>query len=244
MGWILCHPANLRGHEHDHHGANLLTLTINPTVLHSKGPAASLRSGLFACGSHNQNRKEKRLMAIKLIGNYAKRLGLPGYSSHQFSVSVETELSDSGDIQGEAARIYQLLQDAVDREIQTVGFVPGDEYGIRNGNDRSHPTGNGKGNGTSNGNGSHNGNGRTQYRIDDSNGSNGHSDRWSCSDKQKTFIEKLIDENKIDPATVEQISQDRFGFGMRQLNKLQASGLISELLEVYGKSRNGKGGRQ
>jgi len=27
MGWILCHPANLRGHEHDHHGANLLTLT-------------------------------------------------------------------------------------------------------------------------------------------------------------------------------------------------------------------------
>jgi len=25
-------------------------------------------------------------MAIKLIENYAKRLGLPGYSSHQFSV--------------------------------------------------------------------------------------------------------------------------------------------------------------
>jgi len=180
-------------------------------------------------------------MAIKLIGNYAKRLGLPGYSSHQFSVSVETELSDSGDIQGEAARIYQLLQDAVDREIQETGFVPGDEYGLRNGNERSHANGNG----TSNGNGDHNGNGRTQYRIDNGNESNGQSDRWACSDKQKTFIEKLIEENKIDPATVEQISHDRFGFGMRQLNKLQASGLISELLEVYGKkSRNGKGGRQ
>ena len=34
-------------------------------------------------------------MAVKLIANYAKRLGLPGYSSHQFSVSVETELHDS-----------------------------------------------------------------------------------------------------------------------------------------------------
>jgi len=32
-------------------------------------------------------------MAIKLIANYSKRLGLPGYSSHQFSVSVETENS-------------------------------------------------------------------------------------------------------------------------------------------------------
>jgi len=179
-------------------------------------------------------------MAIKLIGNYAKRLGLPGYSSHQFSVSVETELSDAGDIQGEAARIYQLLQDAVDREIQTVGFVPGDEYGLSNGNDRSHQNGIE----TSNGNGNHNGNGRTQYRIDDSNGSNGHSDRWSCSDKQQSFIEKLIDEKNIDPAAVEQTALDRFGFGVRMLNKLQASGLISELLEVYGKTRNGKGGRQ
>ena len=27
------------------------------------------------------------IMAIKLIANYSKRLGLPGYSSHQFEVS-------------------------------------------------------------------------------------------------------------------------------------------------------------
>jgi len=180
-------------------------------------------------------------MAITLTSQYCKKCGLPGYSSHQFSVSVETELTDSGDIQGEAARIYHLLQDAVDREIQETGFVPGDEYGLPNGSAKSHQNGNG----TSNGNGTHNGNGRTQYRIDNGNESNDHSDRWSCSEKQRAFLEKLIDENKIEPATVEQISHDRFGFGMRQLNKLQASGLISELLEVYGKkSRNGKGGRQ
>lgn len=183
-------------------------------------------------------------MAIKLIGNYAKRLGLPGYSSHQFSVSVETELTDSGDIQGEATRIYHLLQDAVDREIQETGFVPGDEYGLSN-NGSSRTAANG-----SNGNGNHNG----QYRLNggnghngNGNGSNGHSDRWSCSDKQKQFILKLVDENKLDRDMVEQTALDRFGVGVRMLNKLQASGLISELLETYGKngkSRNGKGGRR
>jgi hypothetical protein len=30
-------------------------------------------------------------MAVKIIANYSKRLGLPGYSSHQFSVSVEAQ---------------------------------------------------------------------------------------------------------------------------------------------------------
>lgn len=183
-------------------------------------------------------------MAIKLIGNYAKRLGLPGYSSHQFSVSVETELTDSGDIQGEATRIYNLLQDAVDREIQETGFVPGDEYGLSN-NGSSRTVTNG-----SNGNGNHNG----QHRLNggnghngNGNGSNGQSDRWSCSEKQKEFILKLVDENELDRDMVEQTALDRFGVGVRMLNKLQASGLISELLETCGKngkSRNGKGGRR
>lgn len=180
-------------------------------------------------------------MAIKLIGNYAKRLGLPGYSSHQFSVSVETELTDSGDIQGEATRIYHLLQDAVDREIQTVGFVPGDEYGLHNnGSSRSQANGNHNGQQRLNGGNGHNGNGN-------GNDSNGHSDRWSCSDKQKEFILKLVAENDLDRDAVEQTSLDRFGVGVRQLNKLQASGLINELLESCGKngkSKNGKGGRR
>lgn len=151
-------------------------------------------------------------MAIKLIGNYAKRLGLPGYSSHQFSVSIETELIDSGDIQGEAARIYHLLQDAVDREIQTTGFVPGDEYGLPNGSGHSGPSSNG----------------------------NGH---WSCSDKQKELILKLVNEHDLDRDVVEDLALDRFGSGVKQLNKLQASGLIGELIELAntGPNRNGNG---
>ena len=179
-------------------------------------------------------------MAIKLIGNYAKRLGLPGYSSHQFSVSIETELVDTGDIQGEATRIYQLLQDAVDREIQDTGFVPGDEYGYSdNGSSRADTNGNHNGQNRLNGGNGHNGNG--------SHGQSSQSDRWSCSDKQKEFIQKLVSENDLDRDAVEQTAHDRFGVGVRQLNKLQASGLISELLESCGKNgkakgRNGKGG--
>ncbi|MCG8602263.1 MAG: hypothetical protein MI807_19110 [Verrucomicrobiales bacterium] len=176
-------------------------------------------------------------MAIKLIGNYAKRLGLPGYSSHQFSVSDETELTDSGDIQGEATRIYHLLQDAVDRQIQETGFVPDDGYGFSdNSSSRAETNGNHNGQHRLNGGNGHNGN-----------GSNGQSDSWSCSEKQKKFIEKLIAENNLDQDTVEEIARDRFGLWIWQLNKLQASGLISELLESVsknGKSRNGEGGHR
>jgi len=72
-------------------------------------------------------------MALKLIANYSKRLGLPGYSSHQFSVSVETEITNINDVSGEASRLYLTLQKSVDSEIQQTGFVPNDGYGS-NGN--------------------------------------------------------------------------------------------------------------
>ena len=57
-------------------------------------------------------------MALKLIANYSKRLGLPGYSSHQFSVCVETEISNIDDVAGESSRLYDTLQKSVDEEIQ------------------------------------------------------------------------------------------------------------------------------
>ena len=69
-------------------------------------------------------------MAIKLIANYSKRLGLPGYSSHQFSVSVETELVTTDNIAGESERLYQLLQHNVDEQILHTGFVPPADYGM------------------------------------------------------------------------------------------------------------------
>ena len=69
-------------------------------------------------------------MAVKLIANYAKRLGLPGYSSHQFSVSIETELQNIDNVAQQSARLYESLQNVVDQQIQRTGFVPPDGYGM------------------------------------------------------------------------------------------------------------------
>lgn len=68
-------------------------------------------------------------MAIKLIANYSKRLGLPGYSSHQFEVSIETEIGNTSELDFAAERLYSSLQSAVDAQIRQVGFVPDASYG-------------------------------------------------------------------------------------------------------------------
>ena len=168
-------------------------------------------------------------MAIKLIANYSKKAGLPGFSSHQFSVSLEAELVDMGDVQGEATRLYSLLQDAVDREIQHVGFVPEEGYGV----DPDNPNGgsNGTGNPNYNGHTPSNGNGSRPPKRDSA---------WKCSDKQKDLILKLVNEHDLDRNVIEDLAIERFGHGVRELNKLQASGLIDEMLETYASTGNGK----
>jgi hypothetical protein len=152
-------------------------------------------------------------MAIKLIANYSKRLGLPGYSSHQFSVSVETELVTTDDVAAESERLYQRLQSTVDEQMLKTGFVPPGTYGMEdnNGSDAPAPG--------------------TVTHIHD----NG---RWKCSDKQKDLILKLVDEHNLDKNEVDHLARQRFGKGVRQLNKMEASGLIDELLETYGGGNN------
>ena len=144
---------------------------------------------------------------ITLEANYSKKIGLPGYSSHQFSVSLKTELADVSQVEQESARLYRVLQQSVDNNIQEIGYLPG-----QNGNGNGHHT------------------------------SNGHhpqpeSDKWACSDKQRDLILKITDENKLDKAKVEQLALDRFKKGVKQLNKLEASGLIEELLEQTGQTK-------
>lgn len=148
-------------------------------------------------------------MAIKLIANYSKRLGLPGYSSHQFSVSVETELVTTDDIPGESERIYHLLQSNVDEQIQATGFVPPHDYGM----------------------------------PDQAPGQQSHAPlnggRWKCSDKQKALILKLVDEHQLKKLDVEELAIERFGHGVCQLGKLEASGLIDELIDTNAPRDNG-----
>jgi hypothetical protein len=154
-------------------------------------------------------------MALKLIANYSKRLGLPGYSSHQFSVCVETEITSLDDVAGESSRLYQTLQRSVDEEIQRTGFVPDEQYGRQAASvgQTTRTTGNGHSNGRPNGEG------------------------WACSEKQRDLILKLVDEHQLDKGQIEETSHDMFGVGVRELNKLQASGLIERILDEHAGAR-------
>ncbi|MDF3130374.1 hypothetical protein P0Y35_14300 [Kiritimatiellaeota bacterium B1221] len=59
---------------------------------------------------------------------------------------------------------------------------------------------------------------------------------WNCSPKQKELILKLVDEQNLDRLEVDDRAQERFGKGVTQLNKLEASGLIDSLMP-QGRSR-------
>ena len=140
---------------------------------------------------------------ITLEANYSKKIGLPGFSSHQFSVSLKTELTDLAQVPQESARLYAQLQQSVDHSIQQIGHLPGTN---------------------SNGNGHTNGNGHSAPAPD----------KWSCSVKQRNLIAKIITEHTLNRTAVDRLAQDRFGKPAQALNKLEASGLIDELLEQTG----------
>ena len=62
-------------------------------------------------------------MAILLEIHYDKRLGLPGYSSHDFGVFLNTEVTDLDQIKRESEKAYQILQKSVDSQIIHRGYV-------------------------------------------------------------------------------------------------------------------------
>jgi len=174
-------------------------------------------------------------MAIKLIANYSKRLGLPGYSSHQFSVSVETELVATDDIPGESERLYQLLQQNVDEQILATGFVPPADYGMEEPTPKNgRPLLSGHANGR-----------RGGPPPSDSAANWQRGPAWKCSDKQRELILKIVEEHQLPKADIEALANERFGRGVRLLNKVEASGLIDELLDTHGGgSRQGSGNRR
>jgi hypothetical protein len=176
--------------------------------------------GFFVSIPTTHKPKHNLIMAIKLSANYSKKLGLPQYSSHSFSASIETELSDITQAEAEIARLYGLLQQSVDQEIQNPGYMP-------------------EGTGTSNINGRH---AQQNGRIDQVNGNVhraplkpvGHG--WNCTEGQRGFILRIINENQLSKQEAEDLSQQLFGTGVKELNKMQASQLIEDLLVKVGKS--------
>ena len=179
-------------------------------------------------------------MALILTTDYSKKLGLPGFSSHQFSISIQTELTDLDRVPGEVARLYQLLQQAVDREIQQTGFVPTDGFGETQ---RSLPATNGNGN-----NGHHRSNGHDA--LSNGNGStsrggtspvNGNG-AWQCSEKQRRLLTDLSRELRLSEDDLDERAQRLFQRPARRLNKLSASGLITDLLGEAEELRQVNGG--
>jgi hypothetical protein len=152
--------------------------------------------------------------------NYAKKVGLPAYSSHQFAVTLRTELTDLSQLEKTVADLYQRLQAAVDTQIINPGLVP-TANGAMATPAPQPPT-------------------RApaapppapvQQRGDEQ--------TWRCSLKQQALILKIVGEHNLDKTAVDALAQERFGTGVRQLNKLQASSLIDELIETNSPARRG-----
>ncbi len=170
-------------------------------------------------------------MAIKLIANYSKRLGLPGYSSHQFEVSIETEISNPADVQAESERIYHNLQRAVDAQIQQVGFVPDEQYG-KQGNPPA-PSGYNQNKGY----GHHGAQPDSPAQPEE---------RWQCTEKQQSMILGQGRKCGMALAELDELAQKRFGKPISALNSMEASGIIKELMERTGepqqRGNSGRGG--
>jgi len=144
-------------------------------------------------------------MAIILELQYGKKLGLPEYSSHNFSVSLKPEAVSLDQIPQEVERAYHILQQAVDSQITNPGYVPGMEAPSAPSNivHLKQPA---------------------SQQTPPPNGN------WRCSAKQKELILKLVSERNLDRNDVDQQARERFGKGVTQLNKLEASGLIDSLM--------------
>jgi hypothetical protein len=154
-------------------------------------------------------------MALILEANYSKKIGLPEYSSHQFSVSLRSEITDLSQVPEETDRLYHLLQDSVDQKIQNPGFLPnGGKTTVLSALTSSAPAN------------------RADPEL--------NSDQpWKCSEKQAQLICNIVQQNQLSMATVEELSTALFDRRLKELNKIQASGLIDRLFEEYGGKPSG-----
>ncbi len=113
------------------------------------------------------------------------------------------------------------LQSAVDTQIRRVGFVPDASYGSGNISGAPLPAM------------------RQVSRLPEppsSNPQTSHPEEpaWSCSEKQRQVILSLARKNGINNSELHDLAVLCFGKGASQLNKLEASSLINELIEKSG----------
>lgn len=170
------------------------------------------------------NKERTTIMAIKLIANYSKRLGLPGYSSHQFEVSIETEISNTSELPFETERLYGSLQAAVDAQIQQVGFVPDEYYGTK-ATQKPVP-----------GDSCSASSVRQTPPASVPESSVETVPTWKCSEKQQSLILELAGKSGLDDSALNELATRRFNKSVAMLNRMEASGLIDELMNRSGSS--------
>ena len=172
------------------------------------------------------NNERTTIMAIKLIANYSKRLGLPGYSSHQFEVSIETEITHTSELAAETERLYGSLQAVVDARIQQVGFVPDEHYGTQvaqtsvPGAFRSQTASTSSVRQT------------PPASVPESSAETVPA--WKCSEKQQSLILELAGKTGQNDSALNELSTRRFNKVVAMLNRMEASGLIDELMNRSG----------
>lgn len=183
-------------------------------------------------------------MAIELQATYSKKLGLPNYSSHCYVVSLRTELSDLSQVEAESTRLYALLQQSVDKEVQEVGFLPdATTYGMDQGQPNNRLNNNGHGtNGHAHARNGNNSKPVTPDRDEDEDAAAESDMAWNCSDKQRELIQKLGKQAKMDWQDVERIATARFSQPVKLLDRKQASVLI-EALFAHREENSGTGRR-
>lgn len=146
-------------------------------------------------------------MAVFLEVTYGKKIGLREYSSHHYSISIRTELTDLTRLEEESARIYRLLQASVDREIRETGFLPDvqERSGKRSNSQAS-------------------GDGCSKTPL---------PKKWHCSPKQQELILRLCETNGVQESDLQELSRRLFGAVVADLDKLQASALITEMIKQF-----------
>ena len=144
-------------------------------------------------------------MALTITATVSKKVGKPNYGSEGFTLTVQSEVSNMDQVQEESHRLYLLLNDSVNQELSGSTTEPAPKNG-------------------------------EWPKLIPSTTTTPTSRAWRASDKQRDLILKIIDENEVDRGDVESLSLEMFSnSNLQELNRLQASGLIDELLQRYGK---------
>jgi hypothetical protein len=155
-------------------------------------------------------------MAIQIVASVGKKVGQPNYGSKSFNLSCTKEVTDLGNLEAESVKLYQLLEQIVEAQIEK------DERDETT--EQVAPVNRIKTNGIK---------------------TNGNGEGWNCSEKQRELIVKLIKDHNLEEVA-EEMSKAMFGCSPEALNKLQASGLIQRILDEFAskkhsKSKNGNG---